>query len=79
MRLLPRSTVFGYHDHNFLTIAGALTDHLKPASEGSARERIWRVRAKEVVLGHRRHRATSSLREQRSPRRDAGVGGVGVQ
>jgi sarcosine oxidase subunit alpha len=28
VRLLPRSTVFGYHDQNFLTIAERLTDHL---------------------------------------------------
>src|SRR5882757_3181814 len=26
--MLPRSTVFGYHDHNLLTIAQRLTDHL---------------------------------------------------
>jgi sarcosine oxidase subunit alpha len=50
VRLLPRSTVFGYHDHNFLTIAERLTEHLKPAERRGPRERIWRVRAKEVVL-----------------------------
>ena len=50
VRLLARSTVFGYHDHNFLTIAERLTDHLKPAERKGLRERIWRVRAKEVVL-----------------------------
>ncbi len=50
VRLLPRSTVFGYHDHNFLTIAERLTDHLPPARSVGARERIWRVRAKQVVL-----------------------------
>ena len=43
-------TVFGYHDHNFLTIAERLTDHLKPAERKGPRERIWRVRAREVVL-----------------------------
>ena len=42
--LLPRSTVFGYHDHNFLTIAQRCTDHL------GVRERLWRVRARQVVL-----------------------------
>jgi sarcosine oxidase subunit alpha len=50
VRLLPRSTVFGYHDHNFLTIAERLTDHLQPAERKGPRERIWRVRAREVVL-----------------------------
>jgi len=50
VRVLSRSTVFGYHDHNFLTIAERLTDHLKPLDRKGPRERIWRVRAKEVVL-----------------------------
>ena len=50
VRLLPRSTVFGYHDHNFLTIAERLTDHLPPAERKGPRERVWRVRAKQVVL-----------------------------
>ena len=50
VRLLSRSTVFGYHDHNFLTIAERLTDHLPPAQRKGPRERVWRVRAKQVVL-----------------------------
>ena len=50
VRLLPRSTVFGYHDHNFLTIAERRTDHLPSSQRKGARERLWRVRAKQVVL-----------------------------
>ena len=50
VRLLPRSTVFGYHDHNFLTIAERRTDHLPPGERKGPRERVWRVRAKQVVL-----------------------------
>jgi sarcosine oxidase, subunit alpha len=50
VRLLARSTVFGYHDHNFLTICERLTDHLPLAQRSGARERLWRVRAKQVVL-----------------------------
>lgn len=50
VRLLTRSTVFGYHDHNFLTISERLTDHLPLAQRTGARERLWRVRAKQVVL-----------------------------
>ena len=50
VRLLPRSTVFGYHDQNFLTIAERLSDHLPPDQHRGARERLWRVRAKRVVL-----------------------------
>jgi len=50
VRVLARSTVFGYHDHNFLTIAERLTDHLKAQDRKGPRERIWRVRTREVVL-----------------------------
>jgi sarcosine oxidase, subunit alpha len=50
VRLLLRSTVFGYHDHNFLTISERLTDHLPLTQRTGARERLWRVRAKQVVL-----------------------------
>ena len=50
VRLLPRSTVFGYHDHNFLTIDERLTEHLPPGQRHGIRERVWRVRAKRVVL-----------------------------
>ncbi len=50
VRLLPHSTVFGYHDHNFLTIDERRTDQLPPAQRHGARERVWRVRAKRVVL-----------------------------
>lgn len=50
VRLLPRSTVFGYHDHNFLTINQRLHDHLPLARRDGWRERVWRVRARQVVL-----------------------------
>ncbi len=50
VRLLTRSTVFGYHDHNFLTIAQRLTDHLPLRERCGFRERLWRVRAAQVVL-----------------------------
>ncbi len=59
VRLLPRSTVFGYHDHNFLTINERRTDHLPPAKRSGARERVWRVRAE---AGGARHRRASSGR-----------------
>ena len=50
VRLLPRSTVFGYYDHNFLGILERVTAHLPPAPQSKPRERFWRVRAKQVVL-----------------------------
>ena len=48
--MLPRSTVFGYHDHNFLTIAERCTDHLGEHHRDRVRQRLWRVRARQVVL-----------------------------
>ncbi|MFT6915556.1 MAG: sarcosine oxidase subunit alpha [Motiliproteus sp.] len=49
--LLPRSTVNGYHDHNFLTIHERCTDHLTDlAPKGQVRQRMHRVRAGWVVL-----------------------------
>jgi sarcosine oxidase, subunit alpha len=52
VRLLPRSTVAGYYDHNFLTILERLTDHLAPGTTpaGLPRQRLWKLRAREVVL-----------------------------
>ncbi len=51
VNLLPRSTVFGYFDHNFLAVAQRVQDHESPAA-GTAgpRQRLWRVRAKRVVI-----------------------------
>jgi sarcosine oxidase subunit alpha len=53
--IIPRATVFGYHDANFLTIAERLTDHLSLSDRKGARERVWRVRAKHVVLATGAH------------------------
>lgn len=54
--LLPRSTVNGYHDHNFLTIHERRTDHLADrAPEGMSRQRLHRVRARWVVLATGAH------------------------
>jgi sarcosine oxidase subunit alpha len=44
VRLLPKTTVFGYYDHNFL----GLVEHR--GDTGGARKRLWKVRAKQVVL-----------------------------
>jgi len=48
--VLPRSTVFGYFDQNFLTIAERCSDHLGEYQPGQIRQRQWRVRAKQVIL-----------------------------
>ena len=50
VRLLARSTAFGYYDHNFVAVLERLTDHLGPTRGYAPRQRIWRVRARKVVL-----------------------------
>ncbi len=50
VRLLPRSTAFGYYDHNFVTVLERVTDHLGPVDTLAPRQRIWRIRAGRVVL-----------------------------
>jgi sarcosine oxidase subunit alpha len=42
--------VFGYHDYNFLTINQRLSDHLPLAERHGGREKLWQVRAQQVVL-----------------------------
>jgi sarcosine oxidase subunit alpha len=50
VRLLPRTTAFGYYDHNYLELAERVCDHLPPTARPAVRQRLWRVRAKQVVL-----------------------------
>ena len=42
--------MFGYHDYNFLTINQRLSDHLPLAERRGGREKLWQVRAHQVVL-----------------------------
>ncbi|MHB1218944.1 MAG: sarcosine oxidase subunit alpha family protein [Alphaproteobacteria bacterium] len=56
VRLLPRTTVFGYYDHNYLCLLERRTDHLGPtAPVGLSRQRLWHVRARQVVLATGAH------------------------
>jgi len=52
VRVVTRATAFAYLDHNLVTVAERLTDHLAPAARlrDAPRMRIWKVRAREVVL-----------------------------
>lgn len=53
--VLTRSTVFGYQDHNLLTVAERLTEHLPLVARGKLRERLWKVRARHVILATGAH------------------------
>jgi len=48
--LLPRTTAFGYFPHNMLGLAERVTDHMSDPDPHLPRERLWQVRAKEVVI-----------------------------
>jgi len=49
--VLPRTTVVGYHDYNYLGALEKVTDHLGPGAGGALpRQRLWKIRAKQVVL-----------------------------
>ncbi|MGT2460184.1 sarcosine oxidase subunit alpha family protein (plasmid) [Cupriavidus basilensis] len=51
VQLLPRTTVSGYYENNFLVAAQRLANHLGPRGQkGKLRERLWRIRAKRVIL-----------------------------
>jgi sarcosine oxidase, subunit alpha len=50
VRSLPRTTVFGYYDHNLLTLVERVADHLPQPPPHLPRQRLWWVRARRVVL-----------------------------
>jgi len=47
--ILKRTTAFGFFDHNFMGLLETRTRKL-PEGDGASRQRMWRVRAKQVVL-----------------------------
>ena len=53
--ILPRTTVFGYYNHNHVAMVERVSDHLDEARDGLARERLWQVRAAKVVLAAGSH------------------------
>ena len=50
VQILTRSTATGFYDGNFLLINERVTDHLPDPAPNCVRERLWKVRAKQVVL-----------------------------
>jgi sarcosine oxidase subunit alpha len=53
--LLPRTTVFGYYNHNHVALVERVTDHMARPDPRLPRERLWQVRAREVVLATGSH------------------------
>ncbi|BAO89573.1 sarcosine oxidase subunit alpha family protein [Caballeronia cordobensis] len=55
VKVLSRSTAFGYQDHNLVTITQRLTEHLPVSRRQGTRELMWKVRAKRVILATGAH------------------------
>ena len=55
VRLLQRTTAFGYQDHNLVTACERLHDHLPLGRRTGVRERVWKIRARHVVLATGAH------------------------
>ena len=45
-----RSQVFGYYDHNMLVMSERVSDHLPKTENYTPKQRLWYIRAKEVVI-----------------------------
>jgi len=55
VKILPRTQVFGCYAQNFLGAQQRLTDHLADPDPKTPRERLWQVRAGQVVLATGAH------------------------
>ena len=50
VRILTRTIAYAFFDHNFFGLLERVTDHLDEAPEALPRHRLWKLRAKQVVL-----------------------------
>lgn len=50
VKVLTRTTALGLYHENFVIASERRTDHLVPAARAGARERLWRIRARRIVL-----------------------------
>jgi sarcosine oxidase subunit alpha len=53
--VLPRTTAYGYLDHDLVALVERRADHLPVGQAPVFRERLWRLRAKQVVLATGAH------------------------
>ena len=53
--MLSRTQCFGYMDQNFLTLAEKISDHLSERPAHLPRQRLWKIRAQQVVLAQGVH------------------------
>ena len=69
VRVLTRTTAFGYYDQNLVALNERCADHLAEPAPHQPRQRLWWVRAKQVVL------ATGAIERPARVRRKRPAGG----
>lgn len=47
---LNRTLAFGVYDHNLVALAERLTDHLPPDKRRGPRQRLWKIRARRIIV-----------------------------
>ncbi|MFI9103122.1 sarcosine oxidase subunit delta [Streptomyces fildesensis] len=68
VRVLRRTTVFGYYDDNHLLAVERRTNHLGAhAPDNVSRERVWRIRARRVVLATGAHERSLAFADNDRP------------
>ncbi|MEV5955763.1 sarcosine oxidase subunit delta family protein [Streptomyces sp. NPDC051987] len=68
VRVLPRTTVFGHYDDNHLLAVERRTTHLgADAPRHVSRERVWRIRARRVVLATGAHERSLAFGDNDRP------------
>ncbi|MGY5056158.1 sarcosine oxidase subunit delta family protein [Streptomyces sp. 900105755] len=68
VRVLPRTTVFGHYDDNHLLAVERRTHHLgADAPPQVSRERVWRIRARHVVLATGAHERSIAFGDNDRP------------
>ena len=50
IRIVCRATATGYYDHNLVTLVERVTDHITAPPAHLPRQRLWKVRAKHVIV-----------------------------
>ncbi len=55
VRILTRTTAFGYFNHNHIALSQRLTDHLRQPPSDSPRERLWQLRVGKVICATGAH------------------------
>jgi len=68
VRVLRRTTVFGHYDDNHLLAVERRTNHLGAhAPDNVSRERVWRIRARRVVLATGAHERSLAFADNDRP------------